>query len=61
MEMKKYSRLLAIVMLIMVVKPAYCAAIDGDEMPDAPPPARTEAQLYYDQIPIESELNEGLI
>lgn len=59
--MKKYSRLLAILMLIMVVKPAYCAAIDGDQIPDAPPPVKTEAQLYYDQIPIESELNEDLI
>lgn len=59
--MKKYSRLLAIVMVIMVVKPAYCAAIDGDQIPDAPPPAKTEAQLYYDQIPIESELDEDLI
>lgn len=57
MEMKKYSCLAAIVMLMMIVTPAYSAAIDDWELPDAP---KTDAQLYYDQIPIESKLPRAL-
>lgn len=51
--MKKNSRLVAIVMLMMVVAPAYSAAIDDWGLPDAP---KTEAQIYFDQIPVESKL-----
>lgn len=51
--MKKNSLLVAIVMLMMVVTPAYSAAIDDWRLPDAP---KTEAQMFYDQIPVESKL-----
>lgn len=51
MELKKYSCLAAIVMLIMIINPAYC---DNEfPLPDAP---KSEAQAYYDQVPVESEL-----
>lgn len=53
--MEKFYRLAAIALLIMVVKPAYCATIGDFDLPDAP---KTEAQMYYDQIPVESKLEK---
>lgn len=53
MELKKISRLAAIVMLITIFNPAYCGVDDEFSLPDAP---KSEAQAYYDQVPVESEL-----
>lgn len=52
MRVQKFYRLAAIVMLIMIVNPAYCAAIDDSDYPDE---KKSPAQIYYDQIPVESE------
>lgn len=51
--MKKYFRLLAIVMLMMIVKSAYSAAVDFD-LPEEGK-RRTESQMYYDLIPLKSK------
>jgi hypothetical protein len=55
MKMQKFQRLAAIVIvLIMIVKPAFGMAIDDEHhLPDAP---KSEAQMYFDQIPVESKL-----
>lgn len=56
--MQKFYRLVAIVMLIMVVKPALLKSIDDEHhLPDAP---KSEAQMYFDQIPVESKLKSFL-
>lgn len=52
MREQKFTRLVAIAMLIMIVNPAYCAAIDDSDYPDE---KRSPAQIYYDQIPDDSE------
>lgn len=52
MSVQKFYRLTAIVLLIMIVNPAYCAAIDDADYPDE---KKSPAQIYYDQIPVESE------
>jgi len=49
--MKKYFRLLAIVMLMMIVKPAYSAAVELD-LPEKGK-IITESQMYYNLIPTE--------
>lgn len=54
MEFKKYSLLAAIMMLIMVFNPVYCGSDNEFPLPDAP---KSEAQAYYDQVPVESEFN----
>jgi hypothetical protein len=51
MDVKNCSRLLAIVMLMMIVKSTQLAAVNEP---------RTEAQMYYDQIPVASESKHGI-
>lgn len=53
MTSKTYSCFVAITMLMMVVKPASFKAIDDFELPEEG--KRSEAQMYYDQIPDESK------
>lgn len=54
MSFKKYSSLLVFVMLMVIAKPARPAAIDEFEAPEEG--KRSEAQMYYELIPVESEL-----
>lgn len=56
MKTKKYSQLMVIVMLIMMIKPAYFVPVDGDF--NSPSEGKkSDAQMYFDQIPEESKLN----
>lgn len=53
MKMEKVYRLLVLVTIAMIAKSACGATIkDVADRPDAP---QSEGQMYFDQVPLESE------